>query len=733
MSKNQTHISNRKVNIFLQNLNIDKTVDKKEYNINDFNELLKDQLDELELNIVFDMESTNFEIITNPLVNIYNYSNERKNNDGDLLFQNEFILNNEIFCIHISEFLNYAKEHTDEFNLQNTLNVYYPKLYQKNIFTINELNDKSITTNELFQKKYDAYNQLIRNHYSFYNNEISEELKKQYYFGIKSIDFVFYNKNSFMFPHEIFFKKIHSSKDIPIIRNNPGRKMENMYRIYAPDKDKYGKKIPYFNQDRMIELTNTLKKSKCISLLFVEKLGDYQKRGSRTKNISIIVDINESGYIFFHTENLDYMNIEDMNKLCKHIINKIIKKLIQYFDPSQLIYNNFENIDSKDVEIIEIKYSLNLNKERVFQFVDNINYFNQIIQLKRNEDTILFSYKRVSNYNKLTDIQGYMVELTNRQVHPDDIIDIVGNKFNISKEESTEKLNELLQLITKDDHTKEEQMNIQRINKIKTNSGFNIVIEHNKKIKDFECIIHSIDNIYYLNHVNVFLLNLLIMSLNKIEQSVIDKYFASALNGPVTKEQDIIVQKPDSPKKPVKVKDEYSIFIRPPEEFSDFEESDDENENKSQSDNEEIIVNDIEAIYNMQKRTRNRNAEQQLEQQQSQNQSGQNEDKAEEEEQGEEEEEDEQPEQKSQNQLVQNENKGEELSENGPISTTINSSVSAASSNGEQENENGSKKEENGPVSTTINTSVSAASSNGEQENGKSVFSFNQNSTCNSF
>ena len=57
------------------------------------------------------------------------------------------------------------------------------------------------------------------------------------------------------------------------------------------------------------------------------------------------------------------MNIEDVNKLCKHIINKIIKKLIQYFDPSQLIYNNFENINSKDVEIIEIKYSLNLNKK----------------------------------------------------------------------------------------------------------------------------------------------------------------------------------------------------------------------------------------------------------------------------------------------------------------------------------------------------------------------------------
>ena len=45
-------------------------------------------------------------------------------------------------------------------------------------------------------------------------------------------------------------------------------------------------KIPYFNQERMIELTNTLKKSKCISLLFVEKLGDYQKADQNKKYFS---------------------------------------------------------------------------------------------------------------------------------------------------------------------------------------------------------------------------------------------------------------------------------------------------------------------------------------------------------------------------------------------------------------------------------------------------------------
>ena len=46
------------------------------------------------------------------------------------------------------------------------------------------------------------------------------------------------------------------------------------------------------------------------------------------------------------------------------------------------------------------------------------------------------------------------------------------------------------------------------------------------------------------------------------------------------------------------------------------------------------------------------------------------------------------------------------------VGTSVNSNVSAASSNGEQEN---------GPISTSVNSNVSAASSNGEQENGPIV------------
>ena len=197
ISKNKTTITQRKLDIILKNLNINIILDKDEYNINDFIEIFKDVDEKLELNIVFDMKSSEFNFITNPLLNIFNYDDTRSYKNGDLLFENQMIIDNIVYCIHISEFLDYASNNTDKFNLDNTLGVYYPKLYEKKLFTMSEINSKSITDNNLYQEKYDIYNNLINAHYNFHNNEIGDEIKKEHYFGIKSIDFAFYNKNDF--------------------------------------------------------------------------------------------------------------------------------------------------------------------------------------------------------------------------------------------------------------------------------------------------------------------------------------------------------------------------------------------------------------------------------------------------------------------------------------------------------------------------------------------------------
>ena len=46
---------------------------------------------------------------------------------------------------------------------------------------MDQIDSNSITTNELYQEKYEIYNKLISSHYKFYENEISDEIKKNHY------------------------------------------------------------------------------------------------------------------------------------------------------------------------------------------------------------------------------------------------------------------------------------------------------------------------------------------------------------------------------------------------------------------------------------------------------------------------------------------------------------------------------------------------------------------------
>ena len=74
--------------------------------------------------------------------------------------------------------------------------------------------------------------------------------------GITKLEFVYYTKTDVVFPLTSFFKLIHSSKQMPFIKFTPGRKVENIYRLYSKTKTTYGKKIPYMKPS---EITKKMK------------------------------------------------------------------------------------------------------------------------------------------------------------------------------------------------------------------------------------------------------------------------------------------------------------------------------------------------------------------------------------------------------------------------------------------------------------------------------------------
>ena len=56
------------------------------------------------------------------------------------------------------------------------------------------------------------------------------------------------------------------------------------------------------------------------------------------------------------------MKLNVLQDLCKPIINNILSKLINLFDPSKLIFNKFKNFNDEIIEILDIQYEFDMGK-----------------------------------------------------------------------------------------------------------------------------------------------------------------------------------------------------------------------------------------------------------------------------------------------------------------------------------------------------------------------------------
>ena len=172
------------LNILLINLNIyDVTLpDKDVYSINEVKEYIsydKEYFIDRPLNYSIDLNKH----VINPLLNNYNYYDSKiKSKLSNLIFEEETILDNIIYCVHIEDFFGFVNDNP-LLSIKNTINIYYVTLNNKELFTLDEITDNSREPIEKLFEKYDKYNKLVDLHNSFFvnNYEIIKDLNSKLY------------------------------------------------------------------------------------------------------------------------------------------------------------------------------------------------------------------------------------------------------------------------------------------------------------------------------------------------------------------------------------------------------------------------------------------------------------------------------------------------------------------------------------------------------------------------
>ena len=80
------------------------------------------------------------------------------------------------------------------------------------------------------------------------------------------------------------------------------------------------------------------------------------------------------------------VNEEELMTLCLFVLNTTLKKIIKIIDPARMMYNEIPKIDTQLIEILEIKYILNLKHidHRQIKKVSQ-KYFKSIFQIYKSQ------------------------------------------------------------------------------------------------------------------------------------------------------------------------------------------------------------------------------------------------------------------------------------------------------------------------------------------------------------
>jgi hypothetical protein len=464
--------------------------------------------------------------------------------NSNLLFEYGSLCGNNIFICVAEEVLEYSKSipHLTEINF---IDVYFPNLSTKdNINSLSELKGKQVSlydeTRKTLNAEFDKYNEKINLLYDVYYKRKNELPYKNNTPGIIQMEFTMHPKYNIKMPLEILFKLIHSNKQIPMVKYNPGRDRENIYRLFTDNAlAQNGKSIPYLytenknKRGKILRLSKILAKRKRVAF-YIEYILD--------KNLYIIsCDFETNGNINIKIEHNSALKLSVIEEVIKKAVNEpILDKIKSYLEQSGytfMLFNTFadDNIEFKNItfqSMLEIKKNIHLKNymaclSGIFTILDG--------DLTSKNNEIKMQYKRVSNYNEMDSIDSFINEMSKQEEPIEKIIKQLVENFDLTDDVAKRKFaNWASQISTETNLFENKKITI------RTNTGFPVSIVRDKTNFETKITIDSINDVKYLEYIYVYIDTMLRMIIDKNSTNVPSKTITKLCKGQRIK--DIVVE-----------------------------------------------------------------------------------------------------------------------------------------------------------------------------------------------
>ena len=277
---------------------------------------------------------------------------------------------------------------------------------------------------------------------------------------------------------------------MPLIKYNPGKKNENIYRLFCDKKNKNNIKIPYLSKELIIRYSKMIGKHNTISMVLLNNDPFFQK------NVKLFLfELDIYGAINIKIDFYNFINIHELEDLVKMNINPIfdiIKKHINT-DINNIPY--FDSFIDNNIEILNINHTIKIDTKFSIKLLNNIKnclyFFFNIISDKSKQK--IYRYKRVSNYNEMNDKDAFIIELIKQKDSPHKIIQLLKENFNLS---SIEEASSIFENTIQSLNLVQNIFNYRKL-KVKNSPGFLFKID-NTIANQIKISIENIDNIRYI-------------------------------------------------------------------------------------------------------------------------------------------------------------------------------------------------------------------------------------------
>jgi len=419
--------------------------------------------------------------------------------NNQLLLNSGDIVGNNIYLCFATDVL--KQNVTQEYTIQ----IYYPFLYNKSIKSLDELNEKRqllIEENKQILNKKTL--ETFKNVDMFYDVYKYKQTELNYKFtGIKYIKLIIRPEYNINVPLDIIFKLIHATKEIPLIKYNPSLKQENIYRLYTDKISQDGRQIPYLQKSNIIKLIKTIGRTKSVTA-FIEYTRDNIQN-------QIIFEIDETCNIIISSDLYYSMDINDIDILLRDTVNPIINEIKEYMEQSGYKIRLFSSLMDNFIDIKHINYESQIEINKPINVDKFIGCITSAFIIENNDfkKEIILRYKRVSNFNKRTSQEAFIIEKQKEGLFGQEIVEELVKQYGSTYPDALELVKGLMNEEEIERGTRKNQI------EIKDNPGFKTTIVFDKFTSVITINVHNINNINYLYTIPIFLDSLIRITQNK--------------------------------------------------------------------------------------------------------------------------------------------------------------------------------------------------------------------------